>query len=140
MNEATHGKDGKPLGTSTAPAANPKQAYGDKKVPLHLVPPAFDAYCAQGLGEGAVKYGAWNWRTNKVEAMTYVGAIKRHLAAWQDGEELDPESTTGKSHLAGIAASLAILIDAKECGQLIDNRPLPGAGPRLVLTPAHKEK
>jgi hypothetical protein len=126
-----------PLPEETKPA-NPKQQYGDKKPPLHLVPPAFVVATAKGLGEGAGKYGAWNWRNTSVEAMTYVGAILRHLAAWVDGEEIDPESTTGKHHLDGAAASLAILIDCLSGGFLIDNRPPKGPGPELVRTPAKK--
>lgn len=120
--------------------ANPKQAFGDLKVPLHLVPYAIDHYVAVGLGEGADKYGAWNWRSSKVEAMTYIAAIKRHLAAWIDGEELDPDSATDKHHLAGAAASLAILLDAKEGGFLIDNRPPPGPAPALVRKPVKRVK
>ena len=112
--------------------ANPKQQYGDKKVPLHLVPAALDVAAAWGLGEGAIKYGPFNWRENSVEVMTYVAAIKRHLAAWVDGEELDPDSITGKHHLDGLAASLAILLDAVRGGFAIDNRPPCGPGPELV--------
>ena len=115
---------------------NPKQAYGDRKVPLHLVPPALGIYAAEALGEGAAKYGAYNWRKDKVEALTYVGAALRHLAAYLDGEDVDPDSTRGKKHLAGAIASLAILVDAQEGGFLIDNRPPPGPGPRLILPPS----
>ena len=42
---------------------NPKQQYGDKKVPLHLVPTPAMVAIAMGLKEGARKYGAFNWRT-----------------------------------------------------------------------------
>lgn len=116
-----------------SPPANPKQAYGDRKPPLHLVPPALTLYAAQGLGEGAAKYGAYNWRSAKVEGLTYVGAALRHLAAYLDGEDVDPDSKVGKTHLAGAIASLAILADATEGGFLIDNRPPPGPAPRLIL-------
>jgi hypothetical protein len=70
--------------------------------------------------EGARKYGPWNWRTNKVCATTYIGAIMRHLTAWQDGEDLDPDS--GLTHLAKIAACCNILMDAQHCGTLVDDR------------------
>lgn len=119
---------------------NPKQAYGDKKVALQLVPAALDVAAAKGLKEGAVKYGAFNWRENDVEVMTYVGAIKRHLAAWVDGEEIDPDSIHGKHHLDGVAASLAILLDAMAGGFAVDNRPPAGPGPRLVLPPKTQEE
>lgn len=105
-------------------SANPKQAYGDKKVPLHLVPGSASAYIAQGLKEGARKYGAFNWRETNVESMTYVGAALRHIAAYVDGETTDPES--GNPHLAHAMASLAILVDAIESDKIIDNRPTSG--------------
>ncbi len=101
--------------------ADPKGAEGEKKTPLQLIPPVFKAGVAWVLKHGNTKYGPWNWRKTKVECQTYVGAINRHLDAWQSGEDLDPES--GQSHLAHVAASVAILMDAEEQGTLIDNRP-----------------
>jgi len=102
--------------------ANPKQAYGDAKVKLQLVPPAAMIAIARGLEDGAKKYGAWNWRDHKVEIMTYYGAVMRHMAAWLEGEEYDPDGG-GKKHIDGALASLAIIIDAMECDSYIDNRP-----------------
>lgn len=118
---------------------NPKQRYGDMKVPLHLVPPALAIGAAKALGEGAKKYGAWNFRHTRVEALTYVGAIQRHIAAYLDGEDIDPESLTGKRHLDGIAACVAILLDAEHLGTLIDNRPPKGPAPRLLRSPGFVE-
>lgn len=94
---------------------------GKKKTPLQLLPPVFMAATAWVLKLGAKKYGPWNWRKSKVESQTYVGAIRRHLDAWQDRENIDPES--GQSHLAHVAASVAILLDAEANGTLADNRP-----------------
>jgi hypothetical protein len=102
---------------------NPKQKYGDAKVKLQLVPPAAMMAIARGLEEGAVKYGPWNWRDQPVELMTYYGSTFRHLVAWLEAEDLDPDSELGKSHLDGAIASLAILIDAYKAGTYIDNRP-----------------
>ena len=114
----------------TVELANPKQAYGDKKVPLHLVPGAASAYIAIGLKEGARKYGAFNWRETDVEAMTYVGATLRHLTAFVDGEDTDPDS--GNPHLAHAMASLAILVDALESEGVIDNRPKAGPAAKTL--------
>lgn len=123
--------DVKPVTESTlVELANPKQAYGDKKVPLHLVPGAASAYIAMGLKEGARKYGAFNWRETDVEAMTYVGATLRHLAAFVDGEDTDPDS--GNPHLAHAMASLAILVDALESEGVIDNRPKAGPAAKTL--------
>lgn len=114
-------------------AANPKQKFGDKKLPIHRVPPAAICAMARGLGEGAAKYGPFNWRDQPVELLTYYGGTMRHLLAWLDGEDVDPDSATGKTHLDGAIASLAILIDAVESGCGIDNRPKPGGAPKMLL-------
>lgn len=112
------------------PKANPKQVHSDKKVPLHLVPGAASAYIAMGLKEGARKYGAFNWRESDIESMTYVGAALRHIAAFVDGETIDPES--GNPHLAHAMASLAILVDAMELGSVSDNRPKSGPAAKTL--------
>lgn len=122
VEEARQHEEKQPADVNTM--ANPKQAFGDKKVPLHLVPGPAMAYCAQALKEGSRKYGAFNWRHTSVEVQTYVGATMRHLMAFVDGEDMDPES--GNPHLAHAIASLAILIDAIESGKVIDNRPPKG--------------
>jgi hypothetical protein len=108
-------------------SADPKGEAGRQKCPMHLLPPFALTQTAWVHGLGAQKYGPWNWRENKVEAMTYVGAIHRHLAAWADGQNNDPES--GISHLAHIAASCNILLDAGRAGTLLDNRPCPTVSP-----------
>lgn len=101
--------------------ANPKQHYGDKKLPLALVPFSFVAHVCVALFEGKEKYGLVNWRASKVEAMTYVSALSRHMMKWVNGERVDP--VTKVHHLANAAACLAILLDAELNGSLIDNRP-----------------
>ena len=69
---------------------------------------------------GADKYGIFNWRQTGVCASTYISAIMRHLDQWRDGEDMDAES--GYSHIAHIAASCNILLDAQHCGKLRDDR------------------
>jgi hypothetical protein len=102
------------------PSLDPKGEAGSKKTPLHLLPPYALAQTALAHAEGARKYGPWNWRSNQVCATTYIGAIMRHLTAWQDGEDLDPDS--GLTHIAKIAACCNILMDAQHCGTLVDDR------------------
>lgn len=104
--------------------ANPKQAQGDKKIKVQYIPPSAIIALGEALGEGGVKYGPFNWRDKPVEALTYVGGMLRHLLAYIDGEDIDPEGN--KPHLAGILANAAILIDAQHCDTLIDNRPKKG--------------
>ena len=123
-----------PLGKKELPP-NPKQAYGDLKVPLALVPATALVLVADVFKEGARKYGAYNWRDQPVESMTYIHAALRHIMAFLDGEELDPESD-GKPHLAHAMASLAILLDAAVTGNLLDNRPKRGITGDLLRTKA----
>lgn len=113
---------------------NPKQAYGDLKVPLALVPSTAIILMGEAFKEGARKYGPFNWREKAVEGMTYAHANLRHLYSWIDGEEIDPES--GKPHLALAMACLAILCDAVALGNLIDNRPPKGVAGELLRAKA----
>jgi len=99
---------------------DPKGAAGALKTPLALIPPYAMEQTAWVHKLGAEKYGPFNWRETGVCASTYVNAIMRHLNAWRDGETLDPES--GISHLAHVACSCNILLDADHCGTLQDDR------------------
>ena len=114
---------------------NPKTSQGALKIQAQLVPPVFHLEVAKALEEGAAKYGPYNWRRLPVDNMTYIGAMYRHLAAYLDGEDWDPESTSGKHHLAGIGACCAILLDALTLGNLIDGRPAPGMARLAVRKP-----
>lgn len=121
-----------PLGT------NPKDLLGIKKVQLNLVPPSSIIYQALAMEDGARKYGPYNWRANKVIASIYVAAAQRHLMAWLDGEENAADS--GKPHLAHALACLGIIVDAKETGNLVDDRPLPGVAAKLIAELEQKKK
>lgn len=107
-------------GPGAAPV-NPKAAYGATKPDLALIPPVAELHEAMAFEDGARKYGAYNWRTNPVEAMTYVAAMKRHLGLWLDGQEYT--SDTNVHNLGAIRACCGILLDCIEAGTLIDNRP-----------------
>jgi hypothetical protein len=103
------------------PTADPKGAAGKLKPQLQLVPPVIMESMAAALQVGADKYGPWNWRENQVEIMTYLGAMRRHIDAVIEGEDMDPES--GTFHLGHVAAGCAIVLDAQAHGKLLDNRP-----------------
>lgn len=91
------------------------------KPQLQLLPPVFSREVAAALSLGAQKYGPWNWRHNRVEMMTYLAAMKRHIDCIIEGEDIDPES--GAHHLGHVAAGCAIVLDARKAGTLEDNRP-----------------
>lgn len=112
---------------SSAPdvkATNPKDAIGADKIPFHLWPETASALGALALLEGALKYGRTNWRPMGVRASIYCDAARRHLNAWFEGEELDPDS--GLPHLGHLLACVAILVDAGATGNLNDDRQYPG--------------
>lgn len=99
---------------------DPKGAAGAKKAPMWLLPASAMRETAWVHKHGADKYGPFNWREGSVCSSTYISAIMRHLDLWRDGEDNDAES--GRSHLASIAASCNILMDAMQCGTLRDDR------------------
>jgi hypothetical protein len=103
---------------------NPKDIAGSSKPDLSLIPPVANVHEARAMMDGAGKYGAYNWRDQPVQALTYAAAAMRHIGQWIDGEERDPVS--GVHHLGHARACLGILLDAIECEMLIDNRPRPG--------------
>lgn len=119
-------------------STNPKDLAARKRVRLSLVPGPAMVSMALALQNGIDKgYGPFNWRNQPVEAMNYIDACLRHIKAWQDGEEIAPDSKV--HHLGHAAASLAILMDAMACDSLIDDRPT-GAPTAFLLTRAAERK
>ena len=116
--------------------SDPKGEIGKTKAPMWLLPSTALIETAWAHQLGAERYGSYNWRSNKVNASTYVSAMLRHLMAFQDGQDADADS--GRSHLAHIVANCNILMDAAACGTLIDDRPkmpAPAASPLRPVAP-----
>lgn len=101
---------------------NPKDAIGSDKLPLHLWPTTATALGCIGMLNGMLKYGRSNFRAVGVRASIYVDAAKRHLDAWFEGEECDPDD--GVPHLAAALSCIAIIVDAEAAGKLTDDRAL----------------
>jgi Domain of unknown function (DUF5664) len=99
---------------------NPKDIIGSTKVPISLWPEIASVYGCIGLLDGKGKYGRGNYRATPVRASIYYEALRRHMAKWFSGEELDSDS--GIPHLAHALACIAILVDAKHANTLIDDR------------------
>lgn len=78
---------------------------------------------AKVLGFGAKKYDPWNWAKG-INYGRIIGAVQRHVLAWKDGEDTDPES--GLNHLAHAACGLMFLLDYidRNQTQLDDRRPV----------------
>lgn len=102
---------------------NPKDAVGSMKVPLSTVPAQIIAELGLALLEGAIKYRRHNYRIAGVRASVYYDATLRHLLAWWEGQDTDPDS--GLSHITKAMASLTVLRDAMIQGMLNDDRPPP---------------
>lgn len=71
------------------------------------------------LGFGAKKYAAHNWRGG-LEYSRLIGAALRHINAFNDGEDLDPESTL--SHIDHAQCCLMFLSDQIKRGTGLDDR------------------
>lgn len=100
---------------------NPKDRYASKKPPLHLIPSPPQLIIARAHLDGALKYGAFNWRETDVLASVYVSACKRHLDDWFNGVDVAADS---KIHQLGHAAScINIILDAEINGTMVDDRP-----------------
>jgi len=101
--------------------SNPKDAVGTKKVPFSTVPSHIIAEIGLAMLEGGRKYGRHNYRAIGVRASVYYDACLRHLTAWWEGEDIDPDS--GLSHIVKAAACLAVLRDSMLIGNWADDRP-----------------
>lgn len=95
---------------------------GTQKVSLSKLPAVAIAHGALAMMNGAIKYGAYNWRAKPVVASIYVDAALRHITAWFEGEEDATDS--GVHHLGHALACCAIILDAQAVGNLIDDRPV----------------
>lgn len=115
--------------------SNPKEAFGDAKMPLDLLPDTAVVQFNLAFLEGALKYGQYNWRVAGVKTSTYVRAARRHLSKFWNGQDADP--LTLVHELASVGACVAILLDAIACGKLNDDRP-PRADMEKALADAAK--
>lgn len=112
---------------------NPKDAIGSNKVPMHLWPKTATVLGSLGLLDGALKYGRSNWRAVGIRASIYYDAVDRHMSAWFEGEDNDPDS--GLPHLAHALAGIAIIVDAIAADRFRDDRMVKG-GYRKVMDEA----
>lgn len=102
---------------------NPKDAVGIRKVPFSVIPAQVVAEVGLGLLEGARKYGRHNYRTVGIRASVYYDAQRRHMDAWWEGQDVDPDSRL--SHVTKAICSLVVLRDAMINGKMQDDRPPP---------------
>ena len=72
--------------------SNPKDAIGIKKVSFSTIPAPVVAEIGLAMLEGARKYRRHNYRAIGVRASVYYDAFMRHVTAWWEGEDTDPDS------------------------------------------------
>jgi hypothetical protein len=100
---------------------NPKDGVGIKKAPISTLPAQVLLEVGLALIEGARKYGRHNYRIAGVRASVYYDALFRHLGAWWEGEDIDPDS--GLNHITKAIACLVVLRDSMMIGNWLDDRP-----------------
>lgn len=100
---------------------NPKDAVGTKKVPFSVIPCPVLAEVGLAMLEGGIKYRRHNYRIAGVRASVYYDACLRHLMAWWEGEDIDPDS--GISHISKAIAGLIVLRDSMMMKNWNDDRP-----------------
>lgn len=99
---------------------------GQKIERFDLIPAEFERQLALVYGGGAEKYDDDNWRKG-YEYRLSLGAMRRHLNLWQQGEEFDAQLSelVGEpvSHLACVAWHAACLMTFVSEGLGTDNIP-----------------
>lgn len=100
---------------------NPKDAVGTKKPPASTVSALVVQEVGVAMLEGARKYGRHNYRVAGVRTSVYYDAAMRHLQAFWEGQDEDPDS--GLSHITKAIASLVVLRDAQINDKVTDDRP-----------------
>lgn len=88
------------------------QKFDQDKLRYDLVEPEFEEAVVEVLTYGAAKYAPNSWQKVPDAKNRYYAALRRHIAAWRKGEEIDQES--GKSHLAHAACNLMFLMHKGE--------------------------
>jgi Domain of unknown function (DUF5664) len=105
----------------TSKPSNPKDIVGVRKAPMSTVSAPVMAELGVAMLEGACKYGRHNYRAVGVRSSVYYDATMRHLMAWWEGQDTDPDS--GMSHITKAIASLVVLRDSQLRQNVEDDRP-----------------
>lgn len=106
----------------TTKSTNPKDSIGIRKPRcFHVSSGHVEREVSIAMMEGAMKYGAYNYRVAGVRASVYFDATREHMNSWWAGEDIDPDS--GISHITKAIASLYVLRDAMIQNKWQDDRP-----------------
>lgn len=122
MNTPVTGKFSDPVNKDQmgeALAKSPGLKFDAGKPMLSLLSRIWLEGTARVLTFGAKKYAAHNWRKG-MQHSRLLDALQRHVLAFQDGEELDPES--GLPHLDHASCCLMFLRENHELRRECDDR------------------
>ena len=100
--------------------------FDQDKLPLHLLSTEAMNQTAAVLAFGAQKYAEHNWRKGFVWSRP-LSAAMRHITAFNNGEDRDPES--GLSHLAHAACCIMFLLEFEKTSKHLDDRYKPDVPP-----------
>lgn len=93
--------------------------FDQDKLPLHLLSTEAMNQTAAVLQFGAKKYAEHNWRKG-FDWSRPLAAAMRHITAFNNGEDKDPES--GLSHLAHAACCIMFLLEFEKTHKHLDDR------------------
>jgi hypothetical protein len=110
-----------PRAENTTKPTNPKDIVGVRKAPMSTVPANVLAEIGVAMLEGSVKYGRHNYRVAGIRSSVYYDGLMRHMMAWWEGEDIDPDS--GMNHITKALSCLVVLRDAQMQGMCTDDRP-----------------
>lgn len=99
---------------------NKARTNDDGKPPLAMLPWGALEQVAMVQLYGAKKYGTFQNYRKGMEVSRNLSCAVRHIAAYMEGETLDPES--GESHLAHAACRLLFVLQNEADGVAIDDR------------------
>lgn len=93
---------------------------GSKEARYDLIPAFPLDQLARLYGRGAAKYEDRNWEKGYDASLSFA-ALNRHLWAWWNGEDTDPEM--GLSHLVAVAWHAFALLEIHQKWDGFDDRP-----------------
>jgi hypothetical protein len=93
--------------------------HDDNKPPINLLSREALEQTAMVMAFGKEKYAAHNWRSGFAWSRP-LSAAMRHIMAFNDGEDKDPES--GLSHLAHAACCIMFLLEFEKTHKHLDDR------------------
>lgn len=99
--------------------SNEGKKFDTGKPPIGLIARSALEQEALVMAFGATKYERHNWRGG-IHWSRLIDATLRHVLAFNEGEDIDPE--TGLSHLAHARCCLAFLIEYQKSHPELDDR------------------